>query len=159
MKIYIETSTVSFWFDRKPHNHDKRRSVRRLLLLCRKGVHEGYVSRLVRAEIEQSKPKYRDQDLRLIARLGLEDLAYDSRALLDLVSMYQQDSLLKRIPEADLAHIAVYCLSDVNALATMNLRHVANQVILERVRKVNHGHGIQKEVVVAPPEAFLPPRP
>jgi len=158
MKIYIETSVVSFWFDRKPHNRDKRRSVRRFLLLCRKEVHVGYVSRLVRAEIEQSKPGYREQDLRLIGRIGLGDLPYDSRALLDLVQAYRQDPLLRRAPEADLAHIAVYCLSDVNALATMNLRHVANQVILEKVRKVNHGHGIQKEVVVAPPEAFLPPR-
>ena len=106
MKIYIETSVVSFWFDRKPHNRDKRRSVRRFLLLCRKEVHVGYVSRLVRAEIEQSKPGYREQDLRVIGRIGLGDLPYDSRALLDLVQAYRQDPLLRRAPEADLRNVS-----------------------------------------------------
>ncbi len=157
MRLYIETSTVSFWYDTQPRNIDKRRAARRLLLLCRRGLHQASVSDIVLREIAQSKEPFRSRELRLIARLGLPVASYDLERYAPLVEAYQRHQTLSRLPEADLQHVAVFSASDFEGLVTYNLRHLANQLILNLVRSVNHEQGIDKVLRVAPPEAFLPP--
>lgn len=157
MRLYIETSVIGFWYDAREHNRKKRRSTRRLLLLCRKGVHEGFVSPIVRKEIEASREPYRGRDLRLLVRLGLSDATASPEPFSRLMEGYLKEPMLQRLPEADLEHIAVFSLSDLDGMATWNLKDLTNQVILEVVRKVNDVQGIQRELRIAPPDAFLPP--
>lgn len=157
MRIYIETSVISFWYDRSERNRDKRRAARRLLLLCRRGVHRGFVSDIVRAEIEASQEPFRSRDLALVGRLGLADAPFDSRRYAALLEAYLRDRTLGRLPPADLQHLALYSASALEGLATFNLRHIANQLMLEFVRRINRAQGVRKELLVGPPEAFLPP--
>jgi hypothetical protein len=72
---------------------------------------------------------------------------------------FGQDSKVARLPEGDHRHLALFSASDLDALVTCNLKDLANQFILEAVRKVNHAEGIDKEIRSGPPEAFLLPPP
>ncbi len=74
-----------------------------------------------------------------------------------LMEGYQRDPLLMRLPETDLQHMAVFSASDLEGLVTYNLRHLANQIMLEAARQVNHAQGITKGLNVGAPEAFFPP--
>ena len=159
MRLYIETSVIGFWFDRLKRNRDKRRSTRRFLVLCRRGIHQGFVSNLVVDEIKDSPDPFRSRDLALVARLKLPLLTFDREVFERLFDGYRQVPILRRLPEADLEHLALFAASDAEGLATWNLSHLTNQVNLEAVRKVNHAQGITKELRVAPPEAFIPPGP
>ncbi len=159
MRLYIETSVVGFWFDRLRRNRDKRRSTRRFLVLCRRGVHEGFVSKLVVDEIKDSPEPFRSRDLALITRLALPMLVFDRAVSASLFEGYRQVPILNCLPDADLQHLAFFGASDAEGLVTWNLHDLTNQVNLEAVRKVNHAQGISKELRVAPPEAFIPPRP
>lgn len=89
--------------------------------------------------------------------MGLKTVYVDARDFERLAETYEIHPLLGRIPVRDRQHIAIYSVSDLEGLATYNLRHVANQFILDAVRQVNHAQGIDKDLRIAPPEAFLPP--
>lgn len=157
MRLYIETSVLSFWFDPHERNREKRRSTRRLLLACREGLHQAFVSDVVVRELQLSREPFRSRDLRLVTRLGLSRVKYDGAAFGRVIEAYRQDALLSRLPEADLEHMATFSASDLEGMVTFNLRHLANQIMLDHVRKVNHAQGIDKDLKVAPSEAFLPP--
>lgn len=158
MNLYIETSVISFWYDPRPHNREKRRATRRLLVLCRRGVHQGSVSEVVLEEITASREPYRSRDLALISRLGLMMATVDRRRYGRLMEAYEKRPILAEVPERDRQHIALFSVSDLEGLATYNLRHIANQIILASVREANREQGIEKPLQVAPPEAFLPPK-
>lgn len=157
MRLYVETSVVSFWFDRQARNREKVRATRRLLLLCRREAHQGFISDLVLEEIGDSREPFRSRDLKLISRVRLLEALFDRQIYTRLFEAYLREPDLGRLPETDLRHIALFSASDLDALVTFNLRHIANQIILEVVRKVNHAQGISRELRIAPPEAFLPP--
>src|SRR5437016_309754 len=108
MRLYIETSVIGFWFDRLRRNRNKRRSTRRFLVLCRRGVHEGFVSDTVVDEIKDSPEPFRSRDLALIARLALPMLFFDRAVFARLFEGYRQVPILKRLPEADLEHLALF---------------------------------------------------
>ena len=112
---------------------------------------------LVRDELEDSREPYRSRDLRLITRIGLKDSSFDQEIFLRLLEAYRREPLISRLPEGDHGHLAMFAASDLEALVTCNLKDLANQLILEAVRKVNHAQGIAKEIRTGPPEAFLPP--
>lgn len=157
MRLYVETSVISFWFDSQARNRQKKRAVRRVLLLCARGVHEGFVSVIVRRELEVSREPFRSRDLALLDRLGFRNVAFDPDLFARLLEAYRKNPQLLRLPEGDLEHLAAFSASDLDAILTCNLHDLANLIILEAVRKVNHEKGVRKELHSGPPEAFLPP--
>jgi hypothetical protein len=113
---------------------------------------------IVRDELNASYEPYRTRDLSLIERLGLKDAPFNPLLYVRLVEAYPREPLPARLPPGDHRHLALFSASDLDALVTCNLKDLANQLILEAVRKVNHAEGVDKEIRSAPPEAFLPPR-
>lgn len=164
MRLYLDTNIISMWYDQKPHNWEKKRDTRRFLLLCKRGYHEGYVSEIARGELLESKEPYASRDLGLVLRLGLGRPAYDAAQYLNLFAKYDSEPMFARIPRPDLRHMAIYCVSELEALVTQalvtyDLKDFGNQVRLDLFRKINHAQGITKELRIGPPEAFLPPAP
>jgi len=157
MRLYLDTNVISMWYDPKAHNRAKRKATRRLLLLCMRGFHHGYVTEVVRTEIRASKEPYRTRDLRLILQLMLREPVYDEEAAFRLFEAYEKEGSLAKLPQSDLRHLAVFSASDLEAIVTYDLKHFANQVRLDVVRKINDAQGIRKELRVGPPEVFLPP--
>jgi len=157
MRVYLETSLFGFWFDVHQRNGKKRRHVRRILLSCRKGkgIHQGYVSAVVLAELEESREPYKSRDLRLLRKLGPETVTADPGRFERLVEAYEAEPRLSRIPERDRMHLALYSLSDLDWLITMDLNDFTRPVILEAVVKVNHAQGIHKAVKIGSPETFF----
>ncbi len=158
MRLYVETSVISFWFDTQLRNRAKKRAARRFLLLCANKTHESYVSLIVRDELNASREPYRSRDLGLVTRLGLKDASFDAPLYARLVEAYRREPLLTRLPDGDHRHLALFTACDLEALVTCNLKDLANQYILDAVRKVNHAEGIDKEIRSGPPEAFIPPQ-
>ena len=81
LKLYLETSVFGFYFDTSGPNKQKRSAVRKLLQQIKNGLFEGYVSGLVRAELQKAPHPYRDRLLRLIGRYGLKTIEYDEDAV------------------------------------------------------------------------------
>src|SRR5438876_10484696 len=129
MRVYVETSVISFWYDQHQRNREKRRAVRRFLLSCARGTHEGFVSVLVRDELEDSREPYRSRDLKLITRLGLKDSSSDQEKFLRLLEAYRRDPLISRLPERDHGHLALIAPCELEALLTSTLNDLANQSI------------------------------
>ena len=159
MRLYLDTNIISMWYDRKPHNREKKQDTRRLLLLCRRGFHQGHVSDIARIELQASREPYATRDLRLVVRLHLRTAEFDQEWYLRLFSEYRKEQDRSRLPEADLRHLAAYSASDLEGLVTYDLKHLGNQVRVDLVRTINHAQGTSKELRVGPPEAFLPPPP
>lgn len=157
MRLYLETSLFSFWFDPQPRNREKRRDVRRLLLACRRGTHQGYISAVVVDELDVSDEPFRSRDLGLLRKLGPATVTAHREPFDRLLGAYEKDPRLSKIPVRDREHIALYSLSDLDGLATMNLKDFTRPVILEAVEKVNHAQGIAKTPRLGSPASFLPP--
>jgi len=66
----------------------KRIAVRKLLQQIKNGLFEGYVSGLVRAELEKAPQPYRRRLLQLIDRYGLKAIDYDEDAAGELHEKY-----------------------------------------------------------------------
>ena len=81
LKLYLETSVFGFYFDTSAPNKQKRSAVRKLLRQIKNGDFEGYVSGLVRTELEKAPQPYRDRLVRLIDRYGLKAVEYDEDAV------------------------------------------------------------------------------
>ena len=69
MRLFVETSVISFWFDTHLRNREKKRAARRFLLLCAKKTHESYVSLIVLLVIPRKAVQKHIRTLAGIARL------------------------------------------------------------------------------------------
>ncbi len=157
MRVYLETSLFGFWYDVHQRNLKSRRHVRRILLSCRKGkgIHRGFVSAVVFAELEESREPYKRRDLGLLGKIDPETVTADPEQFERLVEAYEAEPRLSRIPERDRMHLALYTLSDLDWLITMDLKDFTRPVMLEAVVKVNHAQGIYKAVKIGSPETFF----
>ena len=137
LKLYLETSVFGFYFDTSLPNKQKRIAVRKLLQQIKKGIFEGYISGLVRAELEKAPQPYRDRLLRLIDRYGLKAVEYDADAAGELYEKYLRARVAPGAPDDDAAHIAIATVAGVDVVVSCNLKHLANELASRRFLAVN----------------------
>src|SRR5687767_7920440 len=155
LKLYLETSVFGFYFDTSAPNQQKRIAVRKLLYQIKKGVFEGYVSGLVRAELEKAPKPYRDRLLRLIGRFGLTVVEYDEDAAGELHEQYLRARVAPGAPDDDAAHIAIATVAGVDVVVSCNLKHLANELASRRFLAVNILQGYSSSLSIRQPEEVI----
>jgi phospholipid N-methyltransferase len=155
LKLYLETSIFGFYFDTSAPNKQKRIAVRKLLRQVKNGLFEGYVSGLVRAELEKAPRPYRERLLRLIDRYDLKAIEYDEDAAADLHEKYLRARVARGAPGDDAAHIAIATVGGVDVVVSCNLKHLANELASRRFLAVNILQGYSTSLSIRQPEEVI----
>jgi len=151
LRLYLETSVFGFYFDTSAPNRQKRIAVRKLLQQIKNGLFEGYVSGLVRAELERAPQPYRERLLRLIDSYDLKTIEYDENAAGELHEMYLRARVAPGAPDDDAAHVAIATVAGADVVVSCNLKHLANELAARRFLAVNILQGYNTSLSIGNP--------
>ncbi|OGP30244.1 MAG: hypothetical protein A2038_00160 [Deltaproteobacteria bacterium GWA2_57_13] len=155
LKLYVETSLFGFYFDRSAANRTKMNAVTKLFQQIKEGLFEGYVSGLVRAELQKAPPPYRGRFLRLIDRYSLKAIDYDQEEAGDLHLQYMEAGVVPQPVADDAAHVAIATVGGMDVVVSCNLRHLANELAVRRFQAVNLRQGYGLSLSIRQPEEVI----
>lgn len=137
--LYIETSVFGFYFDDKPHNRLHREAVRELVHQVGIGVLSAVTSTATVLELADS-PGPRGSDL-LMLLSGIQVLEQDEAEVKRLAACYVTDGIIPADYAVDAEHVAAATVAGVSVIATLNLKHLANEWAERRINSVNLREG------------------
>ncbi len=157
LKIYIETTIPSFYFEtRRSVECISRRHWTRRWWDDHRHEHQLVTSLVVRDEL--ADPKYPDtkrrQALALLDEMPVLDL--DAR-IEGIVQEYIDDLLMPQQPTADAIHLALASHYRCDVLLTWNCAHLANPNKFRHIENINKRLGLQTPSVVTPLELLGDP--
>jgi predicted nucleic acid-binding protein len=157
LKIYIETTIPSFYFEtRRNVECVSRRNWTRRWWNDQRHEHQLVTSLVVRDEL--SDPKYpkakRKNALALLAELPLLDL--DAR-IDGIVQTYVENLLMPQQPVADAVHLALASFYDCDVLLTWNCAHLANPNKFRHIESINARLRLAVPAVITPLELLGEP--
>ena len=155
LSLYVETSVFGFYYDATARNRQKRIAVRTLLLQIKERRFQGYVSGLVRAELEKTPDPYRRRLLGLIDRYGLITVEYDEDEVARLQEKYLEARVVPGSVSDDAAHVAIATVSAMDVVVSCNLRHLANELAVRRFLAVNMRLGYRSNLSIRQPEEVV----
>jgi len=147
--VYIETSMVSYLVARPPARTVARQwhvwtqdwwQLRRPYLEC-------VISNEVLREAAEGDPKRSRKRLNILSTLTV---LRRTAAVDELAEAFLSVGALPEKAMADAAHLAVATAYRVDYLLTWNMKHLANAIMLRRLRPVAEKHGYQLPVVTTP---------
>ena len=147
--VYIETSVVSYLVVRSPARtvahqwHVWTKDWWRL----RRPYFECVISEEVLREAAAGDQKASRQRLEALSTLTL---LRRTQAVDELVEAFLSTGALPAKAKADAAHLAVATSHRVDYLLTWNCKHLANAVILSKLRPVAEQHGYRMPIVCRP---------
>lgn len=151
LKLYIETSVWNFLFaDDAPEKRDVTESLFKEVEL---GEYEIYISEVVEREIEKASREIRKQLAGMMKKYHpyvLEDDA-ESRKL---VYNYVENGLLSDGQLADLLHIGIATINEMDVLVSWNLKHIVRMKTRTMVNEINHLCGYRGIEICTPKEVF-----
>jgi predicted nucleic acid-binding protein len=150
MRIYIETTIPSFYFEaRSEASMVARREWTRRWWVGARGRHELVTSEAVIEELSRGDFQAREECLRLIEELPL--LPVES-AVAELVQTYIVRRVMPRNPVGDALHLALASYHRCDFLVTWNCSHLANANKFDHIRRVNAMLGVFVPTLVTPLE-------
>jgi hypothetical protein len=147
--VYIETSVVSYLVARPPTRtvaHQWHVWTKDWWLL-RRPFFECVISEEVLREAAAGDPKASRQRLKILSTLTV---LRRTPAVEELAEAFLSVGALPPKAKADAAHLAVATSHRVDYLLTWNMKHLANALILRRLRPVAEQMGYQLPVVCNP---------
>jgi len=152
LKIYIETTIPSFYFEtRRNVECISRRNWTRRWWDDHRHEHQLVTSLVVRDEL--SDPKYpeakRRKALALLDELPVLDL---NARIDDIVDTYIENLLMPQQPTADAIHLALASYFGCDVLLTWNCVHLANPNKFRHIGNINKRLGLPMPMVVTPLE-------
>ena len=150
MKIYIETTIPSFYFEnRRNIEYVSRCRWTRRWWDDHRDEHELVTSLIVRNEL--SDPKYPEAKRRKALALMDELPLLDLNARIDeIVQIYVANLLMPQQPTADAIHLALASHYRCDVLLTWNCVHLANPQKFRHIETVNKRLGLPMPSVVTP---------
>jgi len=155
LSLYVETSVFGFYYDVSAKNRQKRMAVRTLFRQIQEGRFQGYVSGLVRAELEKAPDPYRRRLLGLIDRYGLIAVEYDEDEVARLQEKYLEARVIPTSVSDDAAHVAIATIAAMDVVVSCNLRHLANELAVRRFLAVNMRLGYSSSLSIRQPEEVI----
>jgi len=155
LNLYVETSVFGFYYDTSARNRQKRIAVRTLLRQIEEGRLQGYVSGLVRTELEKAPDPYRRRLLGLIDRYGLITVEYDEDEVARLQEKYLEARVVPTSVSDDAAHVAIATVAAMDVVVSCNLRHLANELAVRRFLAVNMRLGYSSNLSIRQPEEVV----
>lgn len=147
--LYLETSIFGFLFDERPENEEKKESVQKLLEQVKQGLFEGVSSALTVLELEKAQLDYLLEDYKIrVVELEREELENISQE-------YISAGLLSNAFGEDAEHVAAASMMRVDALVSLNLKHIANTWRVRGFNAVNLRLGYPQLDVATPQEVII----
>lgn len=151
LKIYIETSVWNFLIaDDAP---EKREITEKFFEEIAEGKYEIYISEAVELEIAAAPP---DKKLRLLEEIQkrkpeMLDESLESRKL---ALSYIEKGLLSNKHIADLSHIAIATVNDLDIVLSWNMRHMVKIATIAKANAINKLNGYH-EIRIHTPEEVI----
>ena len=155
LKIYVETSVFGFYYDRSASNRAKRVAARKLFQQIEYGYFEGFISGLVRVELDRTPPPFQKRLLRLIDQYRIGSTHYDEEEAGELHQKYMEAKVVPASVADDDAHIAIATVAGVDVVVSCNLRHLANELATRRFLAVNLREGYGSSLLIRQPEEVI----
>jgi hypothetical protein len=137
--LYLETSIFGFYLDDNPHNFLRREAVRELFRQVDLGILSACVSPLTIEELSGAHGQIRSVLLGLVEQV--EKLRANEDEVDRLTEIYVSEGIIARPSAADARHAAYAAVSGASTLASLNLKHLANEWAERRINSVNLREG------------------
>jgi len=150
MRVYIETTIFSFYFEQRqsPAAVAMRDWTRQWWDGCRQR-YEVLTSTAVLAELDTGSLAHRDEALALARSIPAVPVGDD---IADIVQVYIQHKVMPDNPVGDALHLAMASQHKFDYLLTWNCRHLANANKFAHIRRVNALLGLPVPALVTPLE-------
>ena len=150
MKIYVETSIPSFYFDTRSSTEMKaKRKWTRDWWAMTVPDTTRVIGEPVVLELEAAPSPKREQALRLIKDLPILDFTLE---IDEIAQAYIRHMLMPREALGDAAHLALASFHKCDLLVTWNCRHLANANKFPHIRRINGLLGLFSPALVTPLE-------
>jgi predicted nucleic acid-binding protein len=150
VKIYIETSIPSFYFDTRPGVKMKaRREWTREWWAKAKHYESRLISYAVLAELDNTPGPKRESALELVKTLPVLEA---DEAVEETVQFYLEHKLMPEGTFGDAVHLALASLHKCDFLLTWNCKHLANANKFDHIRRINGLLGLATPNLVTPLE-------
>jgi predicted nucleic acid-binding protein len=153
-KVYLETtipSLLTAWHSRDVLIAGQQQATQEWWQQRRRKF-ELFVSVLVMREIERGDTVAAQQRAAAVAECRV--LPFPPEAA-ELTRALLASRLIPAKAEADAAHVATAAVHGMDFLLTWNCRHIANAVIVEKLRAVCEGEGYPAPVICTPHELMV----
>lgn len=151
LKLYIETSVWNFLFaDEAP---EKKKATEALFKEIEEGKYSLFISEIVVNEINKApidKQELLAGEIHKYKPVVLED----SDESQELVSYYLRNGLLTENQMADLGHVAIATVNEMDILASWNMRHIVKRRTRTMVNALNQLRGYRTLDICTPEEAI-----
>ena len=149
--MYIETSVWNFLF--AEDIPDKYTATRAFFLDVESGRYEIFISEVVIGEIENAPEQINHRLRNLIDQYSPSFLFSDDESD-NMIEAYLNAGLLSSNQLADLSHLAVASVNDMDMLISWNLRHIVKAQTRKIVNAVNRLNGYHDVEICTPKEAI-----
>jgi hypothetical protein len=151
VKIFVETTIPSYLVSRPARDvvqMARQQTTREWWDRCR-GSHELFTSQIVLDEAGAGDPKSAQARLDLLEPLALLEI---SEPVLIFTRKIIDEGLLPVDADRDAAHIATATIHRVDALLSLNFRHLVNVSIQTRLRRLAIREGYELPAICTPEE-------
>ena len=146
LKIYLDTSVVSAYFDdRYPERQKDTVAFWKLLV-----EHEFSISELTKTEIQNTQDETRKNQM--LNHIGNLILVPIDDSVEHLANLYLENGIFSPATLNDALHVATATISRQDILVSWNFRHLVNRRRRARVNEVNIFNGHPTIEIIAPPE-------
>jgi len=148
VELYLETSVWNFCFaDDTP---EKRDATLAFFDGLAASPYEIFISQVVSEEIAEAEPVKRRQLLELLDRYRPVILDI-TEEVVELATQYRIHSAIPENKIEDALHVACATVSELDAVISWNMKHIANLRRQERIQAVNMLNGYHKPISLITP--------
>jgi predicted nucleic acid-binding protein len=145
MKIYLDTSIISAYFDyRKP----VRQLITQKWFQNDIGNFDTYISSLVVQEINNNKDLLlMEKMFELISEYEFSVLEIDKDSL-ELAELYRREVIKKEVNDS--IHIAIAAINSLDAVISWNFKHIVNLKTINTIHSINLLHNYKIVEIMTP---------
>ncbi|MDR0198709.1 MAG: hypothetical protein LBI08_03085, partial [Methanomassiliicoccaceae archaeon] len=121
LKIYLETTLFNLYVDES--EGDDHINTVKLFEEITAGKYEAFTSKYVIEELERASEEKRDKMLNIIAKYGITVLIEDDEVA-KMADIYVKEGVIPLRFRTDGLHIAIATVYGLDAIVSMNLRHI-----------------------------------
>ena len=150
LKVYLETSIFSFYFDERPSPYIvARRGWTGALFEERRSEFYGVVSEAVLDELQVGTLPHRHAAYALARTFPEMPVTEDMRRV---AAIYAERFVMPRNPLGDALHLAAASMENCDSLVTWNCAHLANPNKFGHIRETNLRLGLPVPLLLTPLE-------
>ena len=149
-RIYLETTLFNYYFDT---DRDAHADTVTLFKEIAAGKYEAYTSDAVLEELAQAPTEKRDAMLALVDEYNITNLQITEKVE-RLTDVYISKGIIPQKYRTDGVHIAVASVNNLDAIVSMNFRHIVRLKTIQMTREINVLNGYRPIDIISPREVI-----